>query len=302
VIASGLALLAAIGFAGAAISSKRGLTTIGTLGGLAISLPAGLIVLLAAAIYDWPPAIPWSAVPWLILAGLLGSAVGRLLMIAGLRRLNSTVYVPIQTSTHPIVAVIGGGLLLSEPIGWLRIVGVLVIIVGIWYVTRGAGRARQPLALGAEVREMTARRGIASTALLLPVGAGLMYGGSDLTIDVAMTVLPYPAFGAAIGLLAACLVWGGIFATSPVLRRQLSFGKGKLWFIVQGLVTAMAVLCAYAALERGDVSAVSPIIASQPCWALLLSALMLRDIERVNTRVVIGSLASAGGAVIISLS
>jgi len=295
-----MALLAAVGFAAAAVTSKRGLVGASTLGGLALSLPAGLLVLVIAVAIAPPPRITWDLLPLLVLAGVLGSGIGRLLMIAGLSRLNSTVHMPVQTSIHPLVSVLGAAVMLGEPVGLLRTGGVLVIISGIWALTRGGG----PLGVGDEA---TSQLDESITipgrlVLLLPIGAGAIYGASDLTINMAMARFPQPAFGATVGLLSACVVWGAAFGMSRSLRSRVRLGAGRWWFVLQGVLSAGAILCAYTALRTGEVSVVSPIIATQPVWVLVLSRVLLRDVENVTGGAVVGSVLAVGGTVLVGVS
>lgn len=303
-VAAVFATLAALGFAGAAVSSKRGLQHISTLGGFAISLPAGLVVIAVIAAFDPPQSVPLRAVLFLVAAGLFGSAVGRLLAIAGLRRLDTPVYIPLQTSTHPLVGVLGGLLLFGERIGLVRGAGAVAIVAGIWVLTRAGtppellGEAEAPTPR----RLLTRARHRVGLAVLFPIGAGLAFGGADITTKEAMTLFPHPAAGAAIAIFASCVVWGALLGLSPGLRAQTTFGPGKRWFVLHGALAALAIMCSYAALERGDVSVVSPIIASQPCWVLLLSALFLRRIETVTPRAIAGSLLVVAGAVLVSVS
>ncbi len=296
------AVLAALGFAAAAVSSKRGLQHISTLGGFAISLPAGLLVAAAIAAFRIPEAFPLRALVFLFLAGLFGSAVGRLLAIAGLRRLDTGVYIPLQTSTHPLIGVVGGVVLFGERIGLQRALGAVAIVAGIWVLTRSdaptdlIGEAETPTTTRTRVRSHP------GLAVLFPVGAGLAFGGADIVTKEAMTSLPNPHFGAAVAILGSCVVWGALLGASPALRAQTTFGPGKRWFALHGAFAALAIMCSYAALERGDVSVVSPIIASQPCWVLVLSAVFLRRIETVTRRAILGSLLVVAGAVLVSVS
>ena len=51
--------------------------------------------------------------------------------------------------------------------------------------------------------------------------------------------------------------------------------RGRLWFVGTGLCNGMAVLLMYAALARGPVALVSPLVATYPLVTVALSALVL---------------------------
>lgn len=295
------AALAAIGFAAAAVSSKRGVQEMSTLAGYVISLPAGLGVAVVIAAFDVPDMIPARALGLLALAGLLGSGVGRVLVIAGLRRLDTSVYVPLQTSVHPLVGVVGGLIMFGERITPLRTVGAAAVVGGVWILTRVRSAPALIDDMGAP-KPPPRKRAPAGYALLLPIAAGLAFGGGDVTTKQAMLVMPHATFGAAVAILAACVAWTVLLAASARLRSQIRFGPGKRWFVAYGVVSTLAIMCAYEALERGDVSVVSPIIAAQPFAVLLLSAVFLRRIEVVSPRAVGGAALVVVGAVLVGVS
>ena len=68
-----------------------------------------------------------------------------------------------------------------------------------------------------------------------------------------------------------------------------------------GLIQGMAVATLFQALSRAPVTVVSPIFASQPLIALLLAWLFLRRLEVVDVVLVMGTLLSVGGVVLVIL-
>ena len=70
------------------------------------------------------------------------------------------------------------------------------------------------------------------------------------------------------------------------------------WFATVGICNGVAVLLTYAALTTGDVSVVSPLIATYPVVTLIISALIVRSVDW-NGRMVLGVLATVAGVAII---
>jgi uncharacterized membrane protein len=62
-----------------------------------------------------------------------------------------------------------------------------------------------------------------------------------------------------------------------------------------------AILFLFHALDRADVSLVAPLVATQPLFVLLLSALILRHLERRERSTVLASLVVVGGTILVSL-
>jgi drug/metabolite transporter (DMT)-like permease len=77
--------------------------------------------------------------------------------------------------------------------------------------------------------------------------------------------------------------------------------RGALWFAAVGLCNGSAVLSMYAALGRGPVTLISPLIASHPLVTLLLSSRFLKR-ERVEARLVAAVAITVGGVVLLLIT
>ena len=58
----------------------------------------------------------------------------------------------------------------------------------------------------------------------------------------------------------------------------------------------------FVALENADVVVVSPVSSTNPLFTLLFAAILLRDLERFNIRILMGSMLVVLGVVVISLA
>ncbi len=67
------------------------------------------------------------------LSGIFAGLLGMLTYYSALKSLPSSVVVPL-CSVYPLVTAILGMLLLAEGFSWLRLLGVILIIIGIWLV------------------------------------------------------------------------------------------------------------------------------------------------------------------------
>jgi drug/metabolite transporter (DMT)-like permease len=74
--------------------------------------------------------------------------------------------------------------------------------------------------------------------------------------------------------------------------------RGALWFAAVGICNGLAVLSMYAALGRGPVALVSPLVASYPVVTLLLSLAFLKQ-ERISLQLVAGVAVTVGGVVLL---
>jgi drug/metabolite transporter (DMT)-like permease len=75
----------------------------------------------------------------------------------------------------------------------------------------------------------------------------------------------------------------------PALSR-----RAAAWFAGVGLCNGLAVLLMYAALARGPVSLVSPLVATYPLVTVIASALVLQAIEN-QVRIAMGAALTVAG-------
>jgi uncharacterized membrane protein len=71
-------------------------------------------------------------------------------------------------------------------------------------------------------------------------------------------------------------------------------------FSPRGITVSFAMICIYYALDLGKVSVVIPISSSGPLFSLILTAILLRDVERVTLRIVLSAAMIVGGVGLLS--
>lgn len=293
-----LAGVSALLFAGSHIASRRGVQDTSVISGLLISLVSGWLVLLVAVVTDPPGEISLAAFWILVGSGAAAPAVGRAGAITGVARLGPSVSVPIQASVYPLFAVTAAFLFLGEAAGVSRIVGVVAIVIGVWVLAgRGAEPCAPDLDAAPDGRPTAALR---TPAFAFPVLAGLAYGGGDVIRKQALEQQHDPTFGAMVAVGTAAVLWMLATALLPQVRARLRAGPQARWFALSGVLTSLAVLSQFHALNRGEVSVVSPIVAAQPLAVFALSALFLKGLERVTSATFVGSIAIVAGTIMVS--
>ena len=144
-------------------------------------------------------------------------------------------------------------------------------------------------------------KGIKSNALLLPIASATFYGASSVTRKAALNILPESAFGAVVGARASLAVFAiYLLMSQKTDELQVHWGGGKFW-VINGVVVTLAWLAMFSALTVGKVSVVTALGGTNPLFAVILSAILLKDSEKLNSRIIIGCLAIVAGAAVISL-
>lgn len=274
-----LGLGSAFFFGLALVLTQFGLRHQSALLGALVSIPAATILFWCVLPFfiDWRGWDP-AAVSNFALAGALFPAAVTLLTFEANRRLGPNVAGSLG-NLAPLVAVGLAILVLGERPSPIQGMGVAVIVVGVTTLTvnRGQSAFAWPL-----------------WTLALPIIAALIRGGIQPYLKLGLAVWADPFAAVLIGYTVSSLV---VFAVAMLRARGWPSGfkrAGVLWFAVIGLSNGLAVIAMYAALNRGSVTLVSPLVATYPLITLLLSAALLRSV-RVGLKLVLGVAGTVAG-------
>ncbi|MDZ4342993.1 MAG: DMT family transporter [Candidatus Binatia bacterium] len=277
------AFLAGFCFAVSHILVRRGMVQSNALTASVVSLTMSATVAWAlVALFVPSTAIFSSAIWYFVIAGLFAPGMGRTLNFIGIERIGVARAVPIVNSS-PIFASIFAVGFLGEV--WLaqNIVGTTLVILGV--VVLSSIRPAQ-----GEWRKMD---------VIYPVLGALSFGISSTLRKAGLNVDNNPLFAAAVtataGLfISVCLLkLGGGSRIFRLPRRSLG------WYFAAGMFNTGAMLSVFYALSMGKVVVVEPIVAANPVVSVVLTALFLRDLESITTRVVVGAVCTVAGTILV---
>jgi drug/metabolite transporter (DMT)-like permease len=276
-----LAVLSAVGFGAALVTTHSGLKTMDAPSGAKVSIPtATLLFWLLSPLVDlagWQAA----AIGIFALVGLFFPAAVTLLTFEANRRLGPTVTGTVG-STAPLFAVLSAAAFLGEPLGARELFATAVIVLG-----SVALSSRQQAGAGESVRR----------DLWLPWTSAVLRALAQVLSKAGLALWPNPFAAALIGYtVSSAMVWStalGGRGKAPAFTRS-----GVAWFAATGVLNGAAVLLLYHALSAGPVYIVSPIVATYPLFTLALSAIFLRR-ERLNGRLIGGVVLTVAGIVIL---
>jgi len=276
-----MAFVSALLYAAGMIFMQVGLRYMPVRAGAAIGVPATATIfwMLAPFTVDAASAVP-QAVALFALVGLFFPAAVTLIMYESNRRLGATAAAT-ASSVTPLFATAGAVAFLGESVSVGMIAGTVAIVAAVWLLaTRGAR-------VGAAV----------GWALCLPLGGALIRAIAQAASKAGLALWPSPFGAALIGytVSAAALLTLRVSTAGPPARMSV---RAVALFVGVGVCNGGAVLAMNFALLDGPVSVVSPIIAAHPLLTLLLGAIFLRD-ERVDVRLVLGTLLTLGGVALL---
>src|SRR5579863_5696667 len=257
-----LALGAAFLFGLALVVTQFGLPYLPPRLGALVSLPTStaLFWLLSPLLVNWQG---WNSHSALLFAlvGLLFPASVTLLTFESNRRMGPSVAGALGNLT-PLFAVLLAIVLFGETLGPTQAVGIAAIVLGV-------------AALSLD------RRWLDSSwpywALVFPLAAAAVRGVIQPVTKLGLLSWPDPFAAVLIGYTVSALaVAAAALSHGGVAGRD--FGRaGVAWFAAIGICNGAAVLTLYAALSRGSVTLVSPLVATYPLVTIILTRLLIRS-------------------------
>ena len=129
----------------------------------------------------------------------------------------------------------------------------------------------------------------------LPISIGSVFWRKGLP------AFPNPLGGALVGLISAFTLV--LAYTAVVAPRTIPVGIRKAWkpFLLVGIVAAIGQFCFAAALYRGEIYRMIPIIQTSPLITVVFALIFLRRAEFITWRVPAGAVLTVAGAILVSL-
>lgn len=233
------------------------------------------------------PLAPLSSVSILIfvMVGFFQPGLTRLLTYKGIDALGIAITDPIRAST-PLFSAIMAIIFLGEEITLPIIVATVMIIAGIILLSWRSDSMK-----------------FAGSAVFLwyPIAASALAGASQVVRKFGLAAVPHPFLAAAVTATSSLVV--SLLTMTYVEKSQEAWKMNRQcfwWFVAAGITISFAMTCIYYALDLGKVSVVIPISSTGPLFSLILSALFLRDVERVTLRIVVSAAMIVSGVMLIS--
>jgi drug/metabolite transporter (DMT)-like permease len=278
-----IAFVSAFFFGLALVLTQFGLRRMAAVQGAAVSIPVS--ALLCWSVLPFSAGFPeWHAgSAWIFAAvGLFFPATVTILTFEANRRMGPSVAGAVG-NLAPLFAVLIAVFVLGEALRPVMAAGVAAIVAGVTVLglRRRNGMSDWPV-----------------WVLVLPLTAAMIRGAVQPAVKIGLAEWPSPLAAVAIGYAVSSVVVLGI----ALVRRQSGHGgfdrRGMLWFMAVGVCNVAAVFTLYAALARGPVTLVSPIVASYPLVTLALSGVLLRG-DRPGPAVLLGVAVTVGGIVLL---
>jgi uncharacterized membrane protein len=297
-------LCAAATFAMNNAAFRRGALTGTVSQAMAISLPLGLAIFLAAALATGSigliAAFPAQSVGLLAAAGVLHFAWGRYCNFRATKAMGANLVGPAQQTS--LVVTLGLAVfVLGEALTPLRVIGIVLVVLGPAITLGGRRRAAGP---DPDAKSPTFKPNYAegyTFALLSASG----YGASPIMVRLSLqdAGLGGSLAGGLIAYAAATAVMA-VALVSPTRIRdlvQMDRVTGR-WFTASGVLVALSQMFGYMALAVAPVSVVTPIQRLSLVFRVFANSLLNREHEVLGGRVWVATFIGLVGAIALSVS
>ena len=276
-----LALVSALCFGGMSVGIRMGLARNPDVALATLATVAGaLVVALVAVAAEAPARGVHAGGAWpFALAGLLQPGIGQLLVTLAIREVGAS-RASVVFGVAPLVSVTIALVLLGEPLRAPLIVGAVLIVGGGVELARERGRPAHLRAIG----------------LLYAFLVTILFSARDNLVRwlSGSTTVP-PAVAAAAALL------GGLVVVALALGPRVKSLRGVWPFLGVGVLFGCSYVALFEAYYRGRVSVVSPLVATESLFGVLLAVLLIRHTEVVGRRLLLGTLAIVAGGALIGI-
>lgn len=255
--------------------------------GVISSLLINIIFLWTLSILFVPLESLTSAAIWIFVGvGFFQPGLTRLLAYKGIDALGVAITDPIRATT-PLFSAMMAILFLGEQVTVGIVVATLMIIAGITLLSWRSGSMR-----------------LTGSAVYLwyPIAASALAGATQVVRKFGMAAVPHPFLAAAVTASSSFVI--SLVTLWYVEKSQETWKMNRQcfwWFLAAGVTISIGMVCIYYALDLGKVSVVIPISSTGPFFSLILTAMFLRDVERVTFRIVLSAAMIVVGVVLLTL-
>ncbi|MGE0629270.1 MAG: EamA family transporter [Hyphomicrobiaceae bacterium] len=240
---------------------------------------------------------------WLSVAGFLHFVFGRYCNYRAIAAIGTNMASPIQ-QWELLVSLAVALILLGEVLTPMKLLGTALLLLGPAISTRvekssGGHSGSSPGRAGGKAFEPRYAEGY-TYAFLSIFG----YGLSPICVRAGLehASIGQSLAGGLISYITATIIVLAMLATPGRIKHVREMNRSAThWFIFAGFMVFISQLFRYMALAVAPVSVVAPIMRIQAIFRIYFSWILTRDYEIFDSHVIIGTVISVAGAVLLTL-
>jgi DME family drug/metabolite transporter len=224
----------------------------------------------------------WSDTWPFFVTGLFAPGISQILFTRSVGAIGPS-RTAVVVGISPVLSAAIAVTLLGEPLHVALLFGTLLVVAGGTLLASERGGSAQMLSLG----------------IVLSLCAAVLFSIRDNFVRWAARGSEVPGLVAATAsLVSASLVILLVVVSRPNARERMRVAVVP--FIPSGLVYGISYACLYSAFDRGRVTIVAPLVATESLFAVLISIVVLRNAERIGPRLLLAAALVVGGGALIS--
>ncbi len=249
---------------------------------LVTTVIAGVICAVLALLSGDFSGVVWRDTWPFFLTGLFAPGISQILFTRSVGVIGPS-RTAIAVGISPVLSAAIAVTVLGERLHVALVLGTLFVVAGGTLLVSERGGSTTLLSLG----------------IALSLGAAALFSVRDNLVRWAARSSEVPGFVAATAsLVSATFVILIVVASRPNARERIRLAARP--FVPSGLVYGISYACLYSAFDRGRVTIVAPLVATESLFAVLISIVLLRSSERIGPRLLLAAGLVVGGGALIS--
>ena len=249
---------------------------------LVTTVIACLVCAVAAVVTGDFSGVDWADTWPFFVTGLFAPGISQILFTRGVGVIGPS-RTAILVGISPVLSAAIAVTILGEPLHAGLVFGTLLVVGGGTLLVRERGGRSAALSLG----------------IALGLSAALLFAVRDNLVRWAARGSEVPGFVAATAsLVSASLVILLVVALRPHAAGRIR--RAARPFVPSGLVYGVSYACLYSAFDRGRVTVVAPLVATESLFAVLISLVLLRRSELIGPRLLLATVLVVSGGALIS--
>ena len=288
-----LSLLSGFGFGSAAVLARVGMQGMSPLSSVLLSVVVSFCpTLLLALVFAFSDIkdLPLVALAWFFLLGVVNFLGGRTSSYQAIGRIGASRTAAVQ-STAAVFASIFAITITGERPHFVVLLGTLTVVLGL------------TAAVGNSIRGGVANNRGVLIGFGLALVAAASYGGTNVIAKELTEEYGSPLMVSSLGLLFGIILLWPLAGSSTV--REVRESRGNMKFVLSagssGLAAATGVITLYFALERADVTVVSPIVSTNPIFTLVLAQIFISRMEDLTKWLFLSVGVTVAGVAIVTV-
>lgn len=278
-----LAIASAAMLAASGIAAKKALTAKATpyAAFTAFLAATPILWLIAIATHSQMPST--AGITLQLIRGIIDPGITALLVYAAFKKLGVTLTIPV-ISAYPIISTILAFTFLKEPLTLPIAAGTIIIIAGAALLTFKNKGSKENMKF-----------------IYLAITAAVLIGMAATISKQALNISNQPITGIAISFTAATAAQAAIITALRKWKETRTPAGTTALIALSGTLAAAGFLLNYKALSTGLSIIVQPLTGTQPIFALILSAILLRKHESITRNTITGTFLIVAGAAMLAL-